>query len=132
VEDAIPGGDKREGVATGEVGPTDGVEGGHRRRDGAHGAHTAARVTRLACSSARERAPERQPCFHFGVQLFDRSKLKKFELNLKISKYKSWRTHYLLQLSQRVTYGIFQGLAGKSTQTSVFSRPGQHGVVNFD
>jgi hypothetical protein len=77
---------------------------------------------RLARRSARERAPDRRPYFHFGAWLFDRSKLKKFELNLKISKYKSWRTHHLLQLSQRVTYGILHGLAGKSTQTSGFSR----------
>jgi hypothetical protein len=82
--------------------------------------------------SVRVCAQGAKPCFHFGVQLFDRSKLKIFEPNLKISKFKSCRTRILLQLSQGATYVILRGLAGKSTQTSGFSRLGQQGVVNFD
>jgi hypothetical protein len=73
-----------------------------------------------------------QPRFHFGRGPFDQNKLHIFELNLKISEYKSCKPSSQLQHLQRAIYVKVFRLARIEHQRFCFSRLVQEEVLSFD
>jgi hypothetical protein len=104
--------------------PAEGGVDWHGHRAGCRAA-SSARIEREARSGGVLVQP-------FGQGLFNVSKLENFELKFEISKYKSYRPHTLLQLSQLSTYAFLNRLPRKALQSLGFSRFGQHCFQGFD